>query len=147
MAEVRHTEVFNCTPEQFFNILVDYENYPKFLNEVQSCQVIEDQGKCKKVGYHISLIKDFRYINEHRETRPEEMSWIFLEGDLFREMSGYWKLMEKGNQTKAEYFIKASFSLFVPGIMTKTILSVNLPAIMKNYHQRIAEIYGGKDGK
>ncbi len=142
MAEVRHTEIFNCSPEEFFDILIDYENYPKFLNEVESCKVIEDKENCKKVEYRISLIKDFQYINEHRETRPKEVSWTFLKGNLFKEMNGHWKLTKKENQTEAEYFVKASFGLFVPGLITKTILSVNLPSMMKSYHQRVAELYG-----
>ena len=142
MAEVRHTETFNCSPEEFFDILVDYENYPKFLSEVQSCQVIEDSGDCKKVEYHISLIKDFWYVNKHREFCPREVSWTFLEGDLFKQMNGYWKLTEKKNQTEAEYFVEASLGLFVPKFITKTILSVNLPAMMSGYHNRVAELYG-----
>ena len=143
MAEVRHTEIFNCSSKQFFDILVDYENYPKFLDEVQSCKVIEDKGGYKKVEYQISLVnKNFRYINEHRETHPGEVSWTFLEGDLFKEMSGYWKLTEKENQIGAEYFIKASFHLFVPNFITKMVLSVNLPSMMKSYHQQVAKLYG-----
>lgn len=142
MTEIRHTETFNCSPERFFDILVDYESYPEFLNEVQSCKVIESDKDCKKVEYHISLIKDFRYVNEHREVRPFGVSWIFLRGDLFKEMNGHWKLAEKGNRTEAEYFIKASFGLFVPGFMTKTVLSVNLPTMMDSYRRRVAELYG-----
>ena len=141
MAEVKHTEIFNCNPKEFFDILADYENYPKFLNEVQSCKVIENRGNCKKVEYQISLIKNIQYINEHRENPSEEISWTFLKGDLFKEMNGYWKLVKKGDRTEAEYFVKASFGLMVPGVITKTILSVNLPSMMKSYHQRVAEIY------
>ena len=142
MAEVKHTEIFNCSPKQFFDILVDYENYPEFLSEVQTCKVIGESGDCKKVEYHISLIKDFQYVNEHKEVCPFKVSWTFLRGDLFKEMSGYWKLTEKGKQTEAEYFIKASFGLFVPKFMTKTVLSVNLPAMMDSYHKRVGELYG-----
>ena len=36
MAEVNHTETFNCTPQQFFDLLKDYDSYPKFLKEVRS---------------------------------------------------------------------------------------------------------------
>ena len=44
MADVKHTEVFNCSPDQFFDLLVDYEKYPEFLNEVKQCKVVGEEG-------------------------------------------------------------------------------------------------------
>ena len=142
MADVKHVEVFNCSPEQFFDLLIDYGSYPDFLNEVQSCKVVEDQGDTKKVEYQVSVIKTFKYLNEHKEVRPSEISWKFISGDLFKSMKGHWKLSEQDGKTRAEYFVEASFGLFVPKAMTKTVLSVNLPAMMKAYHQRVEKLYG-----
>lgn len=142
MAEVKHTEVFNCTPDQFFDLLIDYEKYPEFLNEVKSVKVVEDNGDSKKVEFKVSVIKSLTYLNEQKEIRPTEVSWNFLKGDLFKSMRGHWKLSEEGGKTKAEYFVEANFGLFVPKTMTKTVLSVNLPAMMKAYHNRVAELYG-----
>ena len=142
MAEVKHTEVFNCTPEQFFDLLIDYEKYPEFLNEVQACEVIDSSGDIKKVQYKISVVKTLQYLNEHREVRPSEVSWKFLSGDLFKNMRGHWKLSDQDGKTKAEYFVEANFGMFVPKMMTKTVLSVNLPAMMKAYHQRVQQLYG-----
>jgi coenzyme Q-binding protein COQ10 len=142
MADVKHVEVFNCTPEQFFDMIIDYEKYPEFLSEVKECQVIEDNGDTKKVKFKVSVIKSLEYVNEQKEVRPTELSWTFLKGDLFKSMHGHWKLSEENGKTRAEYFVEANFGLFVPKAMTKTVLSVNLPAMMKSYHQRVAELYG-----
>ena len=142
MAEVKHTEVFNCTPEQFFDLLIDYEKYPQFLNEVKEVKVIEDNGDKKKVEFKISVIKTLTYVNQQNEVRPNEVSWNFVSGDLFKDMKGHWKLSDEGGKTKAEYFVEANFGMFVPKTMTKTVLSVNLPAMMKAYHNRVSELYG-----
>lgn len=144
MADVKHTEIFNCTPEQFFDLLVDYEKYPEFLSEVKSCKVLENSGGKKKVEYQISVIKNFKYRSEHTEVRPTDIQWKFIDGDLFKTMRGYWKLSDQGGKTKAEYFVDATFGMFVPGAMTKTVLSVNLPAMMKAYHQRVQKLYGSQ---
>lgn len=142
MADVKHVEIFNCTPEQFFDLLVDYNSYPQFLSDVKGCRVVEEKGDTKIVEYQISVIKSFKYFNEHKETRPSEIRWKFIKGDLFKSMSGYWRLSPEGDKTKAEYYVEAQFGLFVPGAFTKTALSVNLPAMMKSYHQRVKELYG-----
>ena len=142
MAEVKHTEIFACTPDQFFDIISEYAKYPEFLSEVKDCKVIEDSGVVKKVEFKISIIKNFRYLNEHREERPKKLSWKFIEGDLFKTMNGYWELSEENGKTKAVYFVEATFGLFVPKKMTEKALSVNLPAMMKAYHGRVRELYG-----
>jgi len=142
MAEVKHTEIFNCTPEQFFDLLIDYNQYSDFLSDVKSCKVIEEKPESKIVEYQISVIKTFKYYNEHKETRPNEIRWKFIKGDLFKSMSGYWKLSEQNGKTKADYFVEAQFGLFVPSTFTKTALSINLPAMMKSYHQRVKQLYG-----
>lgn len=146
MAEVRHTEVFDCTPQQFFNLITDYESYPEFLSEVQECQVLTEQDGVKKVSYQVSVMKTFQYTNEHIEKAPNQVQWTFQSGDLFKTMHGHWLLSEEGGKTKAEYFVEATFGRFVPKMMTKTVLSVNLPAMMKAYHQRVKELYGGSGG-
>ena len=142
MADVKHIEIFDCTPDQFFDLLIDYEKYPEFLSEVKNVTVLEDNGDSKKVEFKISVIKSLTYVNEQKEVRPSEVSWNFLSGDLFKSMKGHWKLSDEGGKTKAEYFVEASFGLFVPKTMTKTVLSVNLPAMMKAYHKRVTELYG-----
>ena len=141
MADVRHTEIFDCKPEQFFKLIQDYENYSEFLKDVKSCKVVEDAGERKKVEFNISIVKNFKYTSEHIERFPQEMSWKFLEGDLFKSMSGHWRLQEEGGKTKAEYYVEASFGLLVPKAMIKSVLSANLPAMMKAYHQRVEELY------
>ena len=143
MAEVRHTEIFNCTPEQFFSILKDCEKYPEFLSEVNSCQIVADSGGKKQVKFEVSVVKTISYVNEHEENEPHELKFKFLEGDLFKSMHGHWKLSAEGDsKTKAEYFVEASFGMFVPGAMTKTVISANLPNMMKSYHKRVAQLFG-----
>lgn len=142
MAEVRHTEIFNCKPEQLFDILIDYEKYPEFLKEVKDCKILAGEGENAKVEYKVSVIKTLSYVNQHSGSRPSELSWKFVSGDVFKEMHGHWKLTESDGKTKAEYYIEAKFGMFVPKTMTKTVLSVNLPAMMKAYHQRVAQLYG-----
>lgn len=142
MAEVNHVEMFNCTPEELYAILVDYEKYPEFLKEVKSCKVIENNNGQKTVEYKVSVVKDITYVNIHKEVPSSEVSWVFKSGDLFKSMQGGWKLDNVNGKTKATYKIQAEFGMFVPSMITKTVLSVNLPAMMQAYKKRVKDIYG-----
>lgn len=142
MAEVSHVETFNCTTDEFFNILKDYSKYPEFLKEVKSCKVLEDRGAEKIVEYKVFMIKDVAYLNKQTEVPGKEVRWKFLKGDVFKSMSGSWVLEADGEKTKATYSVQAEFGLFIPSMVTKTLLSVNLPAMMAAHHKRVKDLYG-----
>lgn len=142
MAKAEVTEVFNCSVEQFFAIITDYSNYPEFLTEVKKCEVIEQEDNRKLVEYHVSLIKNFTYRLWMKEVAPNELTWEFASGDLFKSSHGHWKLEEEAGKVRGTYMIDAKFTLFVPSPIAKALVSVNLPSMMSSYHKRVEEIYG-----
>lgn len=142
MPAASHTEVFNCSVDEFFKIITDYEKYPEFLQEVKECRVLKADGGRKLVEYKISVIKTFTYQLWMTEQEPSLVSWTFAGGDLFKTSIGSWKLEDQSGKTKATYSIEATFGVFVPGPVAKTLLSVNLPSMMSSYHKRVKEVYG-----
>jgi coenzyme Q-binding protein COQ10 len=142
MPGANHTEIFACSPEQLYDVIADYEKYPEFLSEVKNCQILKTEGDKKLVEYKVSLIKSFKYTLAMTEQRPEMISWEFVGGDVFKSSSGHWKLQEEAGRTRAIYKVEAQFSMFIPGPIAKTLLTVNLPTMMSAYHKRIKELYG-----
>ncbi len=144
MAQAQTTEVFNCSVEQFFAIVTDYEKYPEFLPEVKTCQIIQSEENRKLVEYSISLIKNFTYRLWMSEENTEEVSWEFASGDIFKSSIGSWKLTEEAGQVRAEYMIDAKFTMFVPSPVAKALVNVNLPSMMSAYHKRVEDLYGNR---
>lgn len=142
MASASTTDVYNCTPEQFFNIISDYPKYPDFLQEVKECKVLKTEGNRKLVEYTVSVMKSFKYCLWMTESAPLSIVWEFSSGDLFKTSTGSWKLKEEGGKTRATYSVDATFNLFVPGPIAKALVSVNLPNMVSSYHKRVAELYG-----
>jgi len=142
MAGAQATELFNCTPQEFYDIVSDYEKYPEFLSEVKTCRVIERRdGRCL-VEFHVALIKSFSYRLWMTETPGKKISWNLESGDLFKQSDGFWELGEEAGKTRAVYSVEAKFKVFVPGPVAKALVSVNLPNMMSSYHKRVKEIYG-----
>jgi ribosome-associated toxin RatA of RatAB toxin-antitoxin module len=144
MASASTTEIFPCTPEQFFAIISDYEKYPEFLSEVKRCQVIERKDGKKLVEFHVSVIKTFSYRLWLSEDSPRRISWTLDSGDLFKTSSGSWDLSDLNGRTQAKYAVDATFKIFVPGPVAKALVNVNLPAMMNSYQQRVKALYGQK---
>jgi ribosome-associated toxin RatA of RatAB toxin-antitoxin module len=142
MASAQTAEVFNCSVEQFYKIISDYEKYPEFLKEVTKTKVVQTSGKKKLVEFEVSVIKSFKYSLWLTENSPKEVSWELASGDMFKTSVGSWKLKEEAGKCRATYFIDATFNLFVPGPIAKALVNVNLPAMMSSYHKRVADLYG-----
>ena len=142
MAAGGTTEVFNCTPEQFFKIVADYEKYPEFLQEVKQAKVLKAEGNRKLVEYHVSVVKSFKYSLWMTEKEPNLVSWEFAGGNLFKTSNGFWKMEEEGGKCRSTYSVEATFTLFVPGPIAKALVNVNLPNMISSYHKRVAQLYG-----
>ncbi len=142
MAAASTTEVFHCTPEQFYAIVSDYEKYPEFLAEVKGCKVLKSEGNRKLVEFQVSVIKNFTYRLWMTEEPGKRITWTFESGDIFKTSTGSWELADLGGKTQAKYSVDATFKLFVPGPVAKALVNVNLPNMMKAYHNRIKATYG-----
>lgn len=142
MAKASTTEVFNCTPEQFFSIISDYEKYHEFLAEVKKCRVLKTEGSKKLVEYNVTVVKSFKYNLWMTETAPNSISWDFASGDIFKTSVGSWKLENEAGKTRATYTVEATFGMFVPSPIANALVSVNLPNMMSSYHKRVKQLYG-----
>lgn len=143
MAKASTTEVFNCTPEQFFKIISDYEKYHEFLPEVKQCKVLKTEGHRKLVEYNVSVVKSFKYSLWMTENPSSTITWEFASGDIFKTSVGSWKLESEAGKTRATYSVEATFSMFVPGPIANALVSVNLPNMISSYHKRVKQLYGG----
>lgn len=142
MAKASTTEVFNCTPEQFFKIIADYEKYNEFLPEIKQCKVLKTEGNRKLVEYHAQVVKSFKYCLWMTETPSHSITWEFASGDMFKTSVGSWKLENEAGKTRATYTVEATFSMFVPGPIANALVSVNLPNMISSYHKRVKQLYG-----
>ncbi len=142
MAKASTTELFNCTTEQFFKIISDYEKYHEFLAEIKQCKVLKTEGNRKLVEYNVSVVKTFKYQLWMTETPSSAITWEFAGGDIFKTSVGSWKLTDEAGKCRATYAVEATFTMFVPGPIANTLVSVNLPNMISSYHKRVKQLYG-----
>lgn len=142
MATAHTQEVFNCTTEEFFKIVSDYEKYPEFLTEVKSVKIYKNTKDSKEMEYQISLIKNFKYKLKATEVLNKSVNFEFIGGDVFKSMKGSWQLTDKKGKCAVEYKVEATFGMLVPESLAKSLVSANLPMMITNFKKRIKEVYG-----
>ncbi len=142
MAEAEVTEKFNCTAEEFLKLVVDFEKYPEFLSDIKSVKILKNGKKEKEMEFSVAIIKTIKYKIVATQKSPSEVDFHFTEGDIFKSMSGSWRISDlAGGKCKVKYTIEASFGLLVPGAIAKTLVSVNLPSMMESFKKRVKDKY------
>ena len=142
MASAQTQEVFNCSTEEFFKLVADYEKYPEFLTEVKSVKIYKNSGDTKEMEYHVSLIKTFKYKLKVKEVANKSVNFEFIGGDVFKSMKGSWQLTDNNGKCAVEYKVEATFGMLVPEAMAKPLVSANLPMMITNFKKRIKQVYG-----
>lgn len=138
MGKATTTATFEAPIETVFKVITDYSGYPQFMSDVKRVSVIESNDEKKLVEFELHIIKTFRYQLWMTETPNTEVAWRFHAGEIFKDNSGSWKLKDLGGKkTLGEYTLDAKFGIFVPGMIEKKLIEVNLPTMMKAFKTRI----------
>ncbi|ATH07755.1 hypothetical protein BIY24_07285 [Halobacteriovorax marinus] len=139
MASVSRTETFDVEIEKLYDVIVDYNSYPEFVDGVSSINVLEQSEDNARVEYGLNLIKKFKYTLSLSHKRPTSVSWEFESGDLFKKNNGSWELVDLGNgQTEVTYSLDVDVKGFVPKSIISKLTDSSLPAMMKSYRERAA---------
>ena len=138
MGLVAETIEIKATPKQCFEIITKYEAYPEFLKDLKGVIVKNKKKNSAEVTYEIEVIKKISYTLKMEETPNERVEWSFVRGDIMKDNHGYWELEElKKGLTKATYNIEVRFGLLVPGAITRSLVSKNLPDMLQSFKTRI----------
>jgi len=138
MAEASQSITINATPKECMKVITDYEKYPEFLKETKSVTILKRKGKITEVTFEVEVMRKVSYTLTMNEESPNKLSWALIKGDMFKKNDGSWTLEEvKKGVTKATYTVDVDLGLFIPSMITKTLVGSQLPNMLKNFKQRI----------
>ncbi|MBT3984456.1 MAG: hypothetical protein HOE90_24080 [Bacteriovoracaceae bacterium] len=125
------TAVYDVEIGKFYSAILDYGNYPKFIEGVDDIEVLEQSESSARVRYSLNVVKRFVYTLALTHTPNSKVSWKLESGDLFKTNEGEWILKDLGDgQTEVTYSIELAFKLMVPKMILKKLVGSNLPAMM-----------------
>ncbi|MDD4974182.1 MAG: SRPBCC family protein [Bacteriovorax sp.] len=137
MASASRTEVVDVDINKLYDVLIDYVNYPNFVDGVSAIKVISQNETAARVEYSVNMIKSFKYILNIKQERPKGLSWTLDSGDLFKKNDGEWKLKDLGNgKTEVTYSLDLDFKMFAPSSILSALTSKNLPVMMESFFKR-----------
>ncbi len=143
MAQASRTETYDVPLEKFYKAIVDYKNYPKFVDGVKTIDVSGESETGATVKMGISVIKEISYTIKLVHEMNKKVSWSFVSGDLMKVNNGRWELKSLGeNKTEVTYSLEVELKGFMPGlsIIEKTLVNTNLPMTMKAFAKHAGQM-------
>lgn len=132
--------VMNVTPKTIYDIVLDFESYPEFLDDVKSVSV-KKSGKSLQATFEVSVIKSFKYTLKFTTVANKKISWELVEGDMLKKNNGSWIFEPEGKgKTHVTYNIEVDLGLFVPSMVTNKLVGKNLPTMMQKFKERAEEL-------
>jgi ribosome-associated toxin RatA of RatAB toxin-antitoxin module len=131
--------VVNARPERIWQLLTDYNNAPDIFNNLQKCEIVQDNGSNKLVKQLVhpkGTPLKFEYVMAIKETAPVLMEWHRKSGS-FKDVSGSWKLEPDGDSgmTKVTYSIFIDGGLLLPPWLLRGQSKSYLPDLLLSLKQ------------
>lgn len=137
MPMARETKVFAVSREKLYQAIVDYEAYPKFLEGVDKVQILNQTTSSTVVKFSLNLIKEVSYVLIMEHNPLESVRWKLESGDIFKKNEGGWVLEQIGeHETRATYTLDVDLRVFIPKMISKKLISGNLPRTMESFYNR-----------
>ncbi len=143
MARAERTEVFDVPVDKFYQAIIDYKAYPKFVEGVDSTEVTNETADGATVTMNLNLIKKIAYTIKLNHKKNQEVNWSLVSGDLMKVNNGRWTLKDLGQaRTEVTYSLEVELKGFLPGLgmIEKTLVNTNLPMTMKAFAKKAASL-------
>ena len=105
-------------PQQCFDVLVDFESYPRWQSAVRACDVItrDRDGRGRRVRFDVDAkVKPISYTVDYSYEQPHLISWDFVEGDV-ADIDGEFVLEDRGDGTTlATCTLRIDAGAWLPG--------------------------------
>ena len=128
-------------PAALMAVLVDFEHYPDFLDDIVATRILRRHGDVWEVAFEIEVIRTLRYTLRLERHGDERLSWSLVEG-LFHQNDGSWTLEPTEAGTRATYRIDLKTGMFVPGSLLTSLVGTNLPDMLQRFKDRAEGLAG-----
>lgn len=138
MAKATRTETYDVPASKFYQAVIDYRNYSKFVPGVDSIEVLNESADGATVKFNINVIKKISYTLKLTHKANEEVHWTLVTGDYMKTNNGRWQLKDLGGKTEVTYSLEIEVKGFIPGLslIEKGLVETNLPMTMNSFAKR-----------
>jgi ribosome-associated toxin RatA of RatAB toxin-antitoxin module len=124
--------IAGVTPRACYEIVTDYDCYPRIFPEFAGCRVLSTTGAVKRVEFRARVVVEVRYVLDivHDEAALTT-SWTYVGGEIVTDSVGGWRFSPEGDGTRIHYHagmaVKAPLPKFVINKISNALMGTSIP--------------------
>jgi ribosome-associated toxin RatA of RatAB toxin-antitoxin module len=139
--------VIDATPAAVMAVIVDFEDYPAWVQGMKAVQVTgtDESGRAAEVHFELEAapIKD-SYTLAYDYAGPNTLRWHLTEGRMLRAMEGSYELAEKnaqnGGGTQVTYKLAVDVAIPMIGMLRRKAEKVIVDTALKGLKKRVESL-------
>ena len=144
ITRVNATTLAACSPQQAWDVILDYPEIPRYQELVDSSYVISEHGGTTLVHQEgtgtFIITKRLRFDLEFRRLDPETVAFHQVKGD-FAAFDGTWSVVPESSGVRIRFASSLRSGLPLPGFILRRILRRHAIAMMPALAAEIARRY------
>ncbi len=142
MAGATRSLIINVTPEQFYSVVMDFDAYPSFCNDVDAIKVLSNEDGRARVRFTIKVIKSIEYTLDLVGVPNQSLKWSLHQSKWFKHNDGGWDIKDLGDgRIEATYGVEVGLGVFVPKAITKRLVELTFPAMLNQFKKRAEQLF------
>jgi ribosome-associated toxin RatA of RatAB toxin-antitoxin module len=129
----------DATPDQVMAVIVDFEDYPAWVQGMKHVEVVkrDAEGRADRVHFDLDAgIKD-AYTLAYDYAEPGTLHWHLVEGKLLRSMDGTYELTPSGSGTHVTYRLAVDLAIPMIGMLRRKAEKVIIDTALKGLKRRV----------
>ena len=139
----RTYRIANATPREVYDVVVDFERYPRLFPEFKSVRVLESGEGHVRVEFRADIVLAVRYVLKLAlDPVALTVDWTFVEGEIVADSRGAWRFREEAPGAvrvdyKASILVKAPLPGFIVRKATDALVSASLPGMFASIEREV----------
>ena len=126
--------VGGATPREVYDVVVDFESYPRLFRELKAVRVLERQPPRVRVEFRADIVLPVRYVLDVVcDAAALAVDWTFVEGQVVAGSTGSWRFVVEPAGVKVVYrvamTIKAPLPAFVVRKASDALVAASIPGM------------------
>jgi ribosome-associated toxin RatA of RatAB toxin-antitoxin module len=132
----------NATPREVYDVVVDFEQYPRLFPEIKKVRVIERTPAHARVEFRADNLLPVRYVLDLvLDPSAWTVDWSYVEGEVITDSSGRWRFAVEADGVRVDYRasakVKAPLPSFILRRITDALVSASLPSMFASVEKEV----------
>ena len=129
-------------PREVYDVVVDFEAYPRLFPELKVVRVLERRPPILRVEFRAEVVLSVRYVLDIRcDPEPLTVDWTYVEGEIVVDSTGGWRFAVDPAGTKLDYrvsmLVKAPLPGFIVRKATDALVAASIPGMFASIDREV----------